>query len=97
MAEETLLTRGRIFLDWNRLTGGMFGAMVRPWHDVPTALISFGYPYYLYDAPRLPCVVNAYATMDTMQRATLDCLLGRAPFEGTSPVDPFCGQPDARY
>ncbi len=44
MAEETLLTRGRIFLDWNRLTGGMFGAMVRPWHDVPTALISFGYP-----------------------------------------------------
>ena len=97
MAEETLLTRGRIFLDWNRLTGGMFGAMVRPWHDVPTALISFGYPYYLYDAPRLPCVVNAYATMDTMQRATLDCLLGRAPFQGTSPVDPFCGQPDARY
>lgn len=97
MAEETLLTRGRIFLDWNRLTGGMFGAMVRPWHEVPTALISFGYPYYLYDAPRLPCVVNAYATMDTMQRATVDCLLGRAPFLGTNPVDPFCGLPDARY
>ncbi len=97
MAEETLLTRGRIFLDWNRLTGGMFGAMVRPWHEVPSALISFGYPYYLYDAPRLPCVVNAYATMDSMQRATLDCLLGRAEFQGKNPVDPFCGQPDARY
>lgn len=97
MAEETLLTRGRIFLDWNRLTGGMFGAMVRPWHQVPTALISFGYPYYLYDAPRMPCLVNAYATMDTMQRATVECLMGRAPFRGTNPVDPFCGQPDARY
>lgn len=97
MAEETLLTRGRIFLDWNRLTGGMFGAMVRPWHEVPTALISFGYPYYLYDAPRLPCVVNAYATMDTMQRATVDCLLGRVPFLGTNPVDPFCSLPDARH
>lgn len=97
MAEETLLTRGRIFLDWNRLTGGMFGAMVRPWHDVPTALISFGYPYYLYDAPRLPCVVNAYATMDTMQRATVECLMGRAEFKGTNPVDPFCGLPDARF
>lgn len=97
MAEETLLTRGRIFLDWNRLTGGMFGAMVRPWHDVPTALISFGYPYYLYDAPRLPCVVNAYATMDSMQRATLECLLGRAEFQAKSPFDPFCGQPDARF
>lgn len=97
MGEETLLTRGRIFLDWNRLTGGMFGAMKRPWHEVPTALISFGYPYYLYDAPRMPCVVNAYATMDTMQRATLDCLLGRAPFQGRNPVDPFCGLPDARF
>jgi beta-N-acetylhexosaminidase len=97
MGEETLLTRGRIFLDWNRLTGGMHGAMQRHWHEVPTALISFGYPYYLYDAPRMPCVVNAYATMDTMQRATLDCLLGRAPFQGKNPVDPFCGLPDARY
>lgn len=97
MAEETLLTRGRIFLDWNRLTGGMHGAMARHWHEVPTALISFGYPYYLYDAPRLPCVVNAYATMDSMQRATLDCLLGRAEFQGKNPVDPFCGQPDARF
>ncbi len=97
MAEETLLTRGRIFLDWNRLTGGMQGAMQRHWHEVPTALISFGYPYYLYDAPRMPCVVNAYATMDTMQRATLDCLLGRAEFQGKNPVDPFCGLPDARF
>jgi beta-N-acetylhexosaminidase len=97
MGEETLLTRGRIFLDWNRLTGGMHGAMQRHWHEVPTALISFGYPYYLYDAPRMPCVVNAYATMDTMQRATLECLMGRAPFQGKNPVDPFCGLPDARY
>jgi beta-N-acetylhexosaminidase len=97
MAEETLLTRGRIFLDWNRLTGGMHGAMQRHWHQVPTALISFGYPYYLYDAPRMPCVINAYATMDSMQRATLDCLLGRAPFRGKSPVDPFCGLPDAAF
>jgi beta-N-acetylhexosaminidase len=97
MAEETLLTRGRIFLDWNRLTGGMHGAMQRHWHQVPTALISFGYPYYLYDAPRMPCVINAYATMDSMQRATLDCLLGCAPFRGKSPVDPFCGLPDAAF
>ncbi len=97
MAEETLLTRGRIFLDWNRLTGGMHGAMARHWHEVPTALISFGYPYYLYDAPRLPCVVNAYASMDSMQRATLECLLGRAEFQGKNPVDPFCGLPDAGF
>ncbi len=97
MGEETLLTRGRIFLDWNRLTGGMFGAMKRHWYEVPSALVSFGYPYYLYDAPRMPCVVNAYCTMDSMQHATLDCLMGRVPFQGRSPVDPFCGLADARF
>lgn len=43
-SEETLLTRGRIFLDWAKLGGGMRGAMQRVWHDVPTLMISFGYP-----------------------------------------------------
>ncbi|MCU0909709.1 MAG: hypothetical protein MUF73_20345 [Rhodobacteraceae bacterium] len=71
--------------------------MDRSWFDVPNVLVSFGWPYYLYDAPRMPCVVNAYATMDGMQRAVLDCLTGRAPFLGQSPVDPFCGLPDARF
>ena len=28
-AEETLLTRSRIFLDWTKLTGSVFGAMHR--------------------------------------------------------------------
>lgn len=97
MGEETLLTRGRIFLDWNRMAGGLMGAMKRVWHDVPTILLSFGYPYYLYDAPAAPCVINAYATMDTMQTAVLDCLLGRAPFLGKSPVDAFCALPEARF
>ncbi|GHC65800.1 glycoside hydrolase family 3 protein [Neogemmobacter tilapiae] len=97
LGEETLLTRGRIFLDWLRLTGDFRLAMERPWHEVPTMLISFGYPYYLYDAPRMPCVVNAYATMPSMQKAAVDCLLGRAPWQGQSPVDPFCGQEEARY
>jgi beta-N-acetylhexosaminidase len=95
--EETLLTRGRIFLDWGRLAGGMVGAMKRVWHDVPTILLSFGYPYYLYDAPAAPCVINAYATMDSMQEAVLECLMGRAPWVGQNPVDPFCGRPEARF
>jgi beta-N-acetylhexosaminidase len=97
MGEETLLTRGRIHLDWAAITGHFIPAMDRSWFDVPNVLVSFGWPYYLYDAPRMPCVVNAYATMDGMQRAVLDCLTGRAPFLGQSPVDPFCGLPDARF
>lgn len=95
--EETLLTRGRIFLDWAKVAGNFHAAMARHWHDVPTAMISFGYPYYLYDAPRVPTYINAFATMETMQEAVLECLLGRADWNLDSPHDPFCGLGDARF
>jgi beta-N-acetylhexosaminidase len=96
-AEETLLTRGRIFLDWAKVGGDFHRAMQRHWHDIPTAMISFGYPYYLYDAPRVPTYINAYASMPSMQTAVLECLMGRAPWEGRAPHDAFCGLGDARY
>ena len=95
--EETLLTRGRIFLDWLKITGNFGAAMARHWHEIPTLMVSFGYPYYLYDAPRAPTYVNAYATMPTMQRAVVECLMGRKPWNTHSPVDAFCGLPDAQY
>ena len=95
--EETLLTRSHIFLDWLKLTGFFGEAMARRWHEVPTVMISFGWPYYLYDAPRVPCYVNAWATMPSMQAAVLECLMGRAPWGAGTPVDPFCGLGDARY
>ncbi len=95
--DETLLTRGRIFLDWLRLTGSFGKAMQRHWHDIPTLMISFGYPYMLYDAPRVPTYINAYSTTETMQRAVVEALLGNVPWNRHSPVDPFCGLEDARY
>ena len=97
LAEETLLTRSRIFLDWKRLTGSVFGAMHRHWHEVPTVMVSLGYPYYLYDAPRVSTYINAYGSSDAIQTAVLETLLGRAPFLGTSPVDPFAGSEQAKY
>ena len=97
LGEETLMTRGRISLDWLRLMGNPGAAMGRPWHDVPTVMVSFGFPYYLYDAPRVPTYINAYMTTETMQRAVVDALLGEIPFNTTSPVDPFVGLEDARY
>lgn len=95
--EETLLTRGRIFLDWAKIGGDFGAAMQRHWHAIPTAMISFGYPYYLYDAPRMPTCINAYCTLDAMQSAVVDLLLGKGVFNTHSPVDPFCGLEDARY
>ncbi len=96
-AEETVLTRSRIFLDWTRLTGSVFGAMSRHWHDIPTVMVSFGYPYYLYDAPRVPTYVNVYGSSEALQAAALECLMGRQAFAGTSPVDPFVGSEQGRY
>jgi beta-N-acetylhexosaminidase len=95
--EETLLTRGHIFLDWLRLNGDFVTAMQRYWTDVPTVLVSFGYPYYLYDAPRAPTYINAYSTTDTMQRAVVEALLGNGTWNTHSPVDPFAGDDQARY
>jgi len=95
--EETLLTRGHIFLDWLRLTGDFVSAMQRYWSETPTLLISFGYPYYLYDAPRAPTCVNAYSTTETMQRAVVEALLGRQDWNTHSPVDPFAGDEQAKY
>lgn len=95
--DETLLTRGHIFLDWLGLTGSFGDAMKRHWHKIPCAMISFGYPYLLYDAPRMPTAINAYSTTETMQRAVVKLLLGHAAWNENSPVDPFCGLEDARY
>lgn len=95
--EETLLTRGHIFLDWLRLNGDFVGAMQRYWTEVPTLMISFGYPYYLYDAPRAPTYINAYTTTETMQRAVVEALLGHHAWNTNSPVDPFAGDEQARY
>ena len=96
-AEETMATRGRIFLDWRSLGGGLRGTMRRLWHEMPVVMISFGYPYYLYDAPQVPVYINAWSTTDTMQEAVVDLLLGRAPFNRNSPVDAFAGAPNARF
>jgi beta-N-acetylhexosaminidase len=97
LAQESLLVQSHIYLDWARVHGDWRLAMRRFWHDLPTLLVSFGQPYYLYDAPRMPCVVNAYTAIPAVQEAVLARLLGEAPFTGVSPVDAFCGLPDARY
>ena len=36
-------------------------------------------------------IVNAYNASPYTVKAVVDRITGKAPFEGTSPVDPFCG------
>jgi beta-N-acetylhexosaminidase len=97
VAQESLYTQANIYLDWRRMMGGADGAMRRYWHELSCVLVSFGHPYYLFDAPRMPCVVNAYSAIAPVQRAVVARLLGDEPFTGNSPVDALCGLPDAAY
>ena len=40
--------------------------------------------------------VNAYAGTADFRAAVMDKLMGRSPFRGVSPMDPFCGREDTR-
>ena len=96
-AVESSLGLSHIFIDWKEEQKGFEGIMARFWNEVPTLMVSFGHPYYLQDAPRVPTYVNAYSTIEVSQRAALSCIIGNQPFVGVSPVDAFAGAPDAEY
>jgi beta-N-acetylhexosaminidase len=94
---ESSLGKSRIFIDWMQEQPGLMNLMARYWHDIPTIMVSLGHPYHLYDAPRVPCYINAYTNIAATQRAVVSCLTGEQAFVGQSPIDAFAGAPDARY
>ncbi len=63
--------------------------------DIPTIFISIDNPYHLQDVPRVRTFINAYMNSEPVIDAVIDKLVGRSPFKGKSPVDPFCGYWDA--
>ncbi len=58
--------------------------------------VSFSNPYHLQDVPRVKTYINAYSCHRAMIEAVIEKLLGKSEFKGVSPVDAFCGLPDAR-
>lgn len=63
---------------------------------LPTVFVSFANPYHLIDAPRIKTYINAYKFKDANIKAVIDKMMGRSEFEGTDPVDSFCGMWDTR-
>lgn len=91
VGQEATPSASRIFLDFAKLHGNNRKGMTQYPQEIPTALISFGQPYYLFDAPHMKTCVNAYCSIEAVQRETVRRLTGEAAFTGVSPVDPFCG------
>jgi beta-N-acetylhexosaminidase len=91
VGQEATPSASRIFLDFAKLHGSRRKAMTQFAREIPTALVSFGQPYYLFDAPHIATCINAYSAIEPVQRETAWRLVGEAPFTGVSPVDPFCG------
>ncbi len=70
-----------------------------PWfvEVVPTLFISLQNPYHLLDVPMVKTYINAYSNHDLMIDTVVEKLVGKSPFTGHSPVDPFCGKEYLRY
>lgn len=89
---ETSSNNTVIRLNWNVLFGMGDDA---PWftEEVPTLFISTQNPYHLFDAPMMKTYINTYDNNVFSRAALMDKLMGRSPFKGQSPVDPYCGNP----
>lgn len=97
VGQEATACVSRIFLDFAALHGGARKGMTQFSREIPTALLSFGQPYYLFDAPHISTAVNAYSAIPAVQQEVVRRLVGEAPFTGISPVDPFCGSEQLRW
>ena len=93
---ETESSRTTLRLNWRFLPTGLGDDV--PWFvsEIPTLMISTAYPYHLFDAPMIKTYINAYAGTDDFKKAVIEKLMGRSPFKGISPIDPFCGREDTK-
>lgn len=97
VGQEATPSLSNIYLDFAKLHGSPRKAMVQFNREIPTALISFGQPFYLFDAPNFSTYINAYSSLEDVQRELVNRLVGAAPFTGMSPVDAFCGLEQLRW
>ena len=75
-------------IDWITLM-----AANEPWYtrEIPTLFISFCNPYHMFDVPFISTFINCYSSSTFCVEAAVEKLMGRSPFVGKSPVDPWCG------
>ena len=67
-----------------------------PWYvfELPVVVIGCGQPTMLADVPQARTYINTYSSNDVAIEALVGKLMGKSPFRGVNPVDPFCGKWD---
>ncbi|MCV2395161.1 glycoside hydrolase family 3 protein [Actinotalea sp. M2MS4P-6] len=90
---ETVSNATVVRVDWKVMFG--LGNDI-PWYagEMPLVVVSTANPYHLLDIPMAHVYVNAYTNNEVTLDAVFDKLMGRSPFTGVSPSDPFCGHED---
>ncbi len=70
-----------------------------PWFvkERPVLFISFANPYHLVDVPMIKTYINAYSNNEYVIDAVVEKIMGRSPFQGKNPIDPFCGKEYLRW
>lgn len=70
-----------------------------PWYvfEVPVIAVGCGQPTMLADIPQVRTYINTYDSKDSTFDALVEDLMeGESAFQGTDPIDSFCGLFDAR-
>lgn len=93
---ETVSNRTVSRLNWDTMFG--LGNNL-PWMvcELPVMFVSVGNPYHLLDAPMVKTYINGYCNSEYVIEAVIDKILGKSPFKGVSPIDPFCGKKYLRF
>ncbi|MDE7436463.1 MAG: glycoside hydrolase family 3 protein [Lachnospiraceae bacterium] len=70
-----------------------------PWfvEEKPVMFISLANPYHLVDVPMIKTYINGYSNSDYVLDQTIEKIMGRSPFKGVNPIDPFCGKEYLTY
>ena len=70
-----------------------------PWFvkERPVLFISLANPYHLIDVPMIKTYINAYSNNEYVIDAVAEKIMGRSPFKGKNPIDPFCGKEYLRW
>ncbi len=90
---KTASNQTTVRIDWAQPMGIDVPKFVR---DIPTVFVSVDNPYHLQDVSMVKTFINGYTSNEYIVEAVVDKLLGKSPFNGINPVDPFCGYWDAK-